>query len=184
MVQPSAPPVALAEALRKMLRHPIRTIVPPWSWKAAAFTAVCRALAFFVMNLRSGEHAATKAMLLEAVFAIFAGGLVGAISQYLRRAEPLWATAFIVVLALPGVMLLAQAGVHRLARTPHIAGGLLLSFLLAAFAAAYTWFAMRQGAMLGGVDQTSVVHDLKSLPRISLDFLLAGPRSIIAAGRR
>jgi hypothetical protein len=30
--------------------------------------------------------------------------------------------------------------------------------------------------MLGGVDETSVRQDLGALPRISLDYLLAGPR--------
>jgi hypothetical protein len=39
---------------------------------------------------------------------------------------------------------------------------------------AYSWYAMRHGAMLGGVDETTVSHDLRSLPRISMDFFLVG----------
>ena len=172
----SASPERLSKALPEMIRSPLRTLVPPWSWKAAACTATVRASAFFVSNLKSGEQKATKAMLVEAVFAIFAGGLVGAISQHLRRARPLWATALLVCIALPGVMTLAQAGVHHLAGTQHESAGLTVSFLLAAFAAAYTWFAMRRGALLGGIDQTSVSHDLRALPRITLDFLWVIPR--------
>ena len=159
-----------------MLGNPIRTLVPPWSWKAAALTAVLRSLAFFATNLRSGRQQATKALVVEAVFAVFVGGLIGAISQVLRQAEPLWATALLVWAGLPGLMLLAQAGVHHMARTPHRSGGLAVSFCLAAAAAAFTWYAMRHGAMLGGIDQTTVRHDLHALPGIARDFLLAAPR--------
>ena len=121
-------------------------------------------------------------MLVEAVFATIAGGLIGAISQQLRKAKPLWATALLVWAGLPGVLVLAQFAVHRIAGTPHLGAGLLTSSCLAAVAAAFSWFAMRQGAMLGGADETSVGHDLKSLPGISLSFLLVIPRML--AGRR
>lgn len=174
----SGPPEDLSQALPEMIRSPLRTIVPPWSWKAAACTATVRAVAFFVTNLQSGRWEATKAMLVEAVYAVFVGGLIGAISQHLRRARPLWATGLLICIALPGTMTLAQLAVHQLAKTPHQSGGVFASFCLAALAAAYTWYAMRHGAMLGGIDETTVGHDLRSLPRISLDFLLAGPRWI------
>jgi len=179
--KPPSAPEDLRQALRNMLTSPIRTLVPPWSWKAAAFNAVLRALLFFASNLRSGRGEATKAMLVEAVFAVFAAGLIGAISQQLRRAEPLWATALLVWAGLPGVMLLAQLAVHHLARTPHRGGGLLGSFCLSVVASAFTWYAMRRGALLGGDDQTPVLHDVKALPGISLDFVLAIPRALRAA---
>ena len=174
----SSPPTDLSKALPEMIRRPIRTIVPPWSWKAAACTATVRALAFFVTNLQSGRWEATKAMLVEAVYAVFVGGLIGAISQHLRRARPLWATGLLICVALPGAMTLAQLGVHHLADTKHQSSGLLVSFCLAALAAAYTWYAMRHGSMLGGVAETTIGHDLRSLPRISLDFVLVVPRWI------
>lgn len=169
-------PVHLRQALREMLRAPIHTLVPPWSWKAAAFAATVRGLAFFTTNLRAGRGEATKALVVEAVFAFVTGGLIGAISQQLRKAEPVWATAIVVWIGLPGIMLLVQTGVHRLAHTPHLSGGLVLSFCLAAVSAAFSWYAMRHGAMLGGSEETSVAHDLKVLPGITFSFLLAGPR--------
>ena len=46
--------------------------------------------------LRTGRGEATKAMLIEVVFAIFIAGLISAVSQQPRRAEPLWATALLV----------------------------------------------------------------------------------------
>lgn len=143
-----ATPQHLSQALKEMVRHPLRTIVPPWSWKAAACTATIRAFAFFAANLRSGREQATKALLVEAVFAVFAGGLIGAVSQYLRSTKPLWATAVFLSVVLPGAMTLAQATVHHIAGTQHQSSGLVASFLLAAFAAAYTWYAMRHGAMV------------------------------------
>lgn len=176
-------PEELWPALVEMVRYPVRTIVPPWSWKAAACSAVVRALAFFFTNLRAGGAKATKAMLVEAVFAVCAGGLIGAISQRLRQAKPLWATALVICFALPGVMTLAQSAVHQWASTEHKGSGLVVSFCLSAVAAAYTWYAMRHGAMLGGVDETTVRHDMTALPRVSLDFLLAVPRIIFTKRR-
>src|ERR1700684_1839401 len=169
----SKTPEELTQALKQMLRSPVKTLVPPWSWKAAAFSAVLRSATFFVTNIHSGRWQATKAMLVEAVFAVFAGGLIGAISQQLRRAKPLWATAVLVWVGLPGLMILAQLAVHRMAGTPHLSGGLVASFCLAAVASAFSWYAMRQGAMLGGIDETTVGHDLTSLPGITLAFFLA-----------
>jgi predicted permease len=115
-------------------------------------------------------------MLVEAVFAIFAGGFIGAVSQQLRRAQPLWATALLVWVGLPGLLILAQMAVHRMAGTPRLSSGLVASFCLAAVASSFSWYAMRQGAMLGGVDQTTVVHDLTSLPGITVDFVSVVPR--------
>lgn len=176
---PRVPPEDLRSALSAMLRDPIRTIVPPWSWKAAACSAVVRALAFFATNLQSGRTAATKAMLIEAAYAVLAGGLIGAVSQQLRRARPLWATGLLVCVVLPALMTFAQLAVHHVAKTPHQSGGVILSLCFAALAAAYSWYAMRRGAMLGGTDATTVWHDLQSLPRISLDFFLLAPRALI-----
>ncbi len=157
----------------------MRTLVPPWSWKAAACSAVLRAATFFLTNLRSGRWEATKAMLVEALFAIFAGGLIGAVSQQLRRARPLWATAVLVWAGLPGLMIIAQFAVHRIAGTPHLGAGLITSFGLAAVASAFSWYAMRQGAMLGGNDETTVGHDLHVLPGIVLGFFLVVPRLLL-----
>jgi hypothetical protein len=170
------PPEDLPQALWQILRCPVLTLVPPWSWKAAACSATIRAATFFITNLRSGSWVATKAMLVEAIFAVVAGGLIGAISQQLRSAKPLWATAFVVWAGLPGAMLLVQFAVHRMAGTPHLGGGLISSFFLAALASAFSWYAMRQGAMLGGVDQTTIAHDFHALPGIMYGFLMVLPR--------
>lgn len=104
--------------LSGMIVHPVRSIVPPWSWKAAAFMAVLRAVTFFATNIRNGERVAFRAMLVEGAYAVFAAGLAGAISQQLRQAEPLAATLVVILLALPGFFVTGQLCVHKAAHTP------------------------------------------------------------------
>jgi hypothetical protein len=176
-------PVPLRQVLRNIVREPVKTLVPPWSWKAAAFAATVRGAAFFLTNLQAGREEATKALVVEAVFAFITGGLIGAISQQLRNAGPLWATAAVVWVGLPGVMLLTQSAIHRLAHTPHLSGGLVLSFFVSAISAAFSWYAMRHGAMLGGSEETTILHDIEVLPKILLDFLFAGPNLVASALR-
>ena len=177
-------PVDLRHALHEMAVHPLRTLVPPWSWKAAAFAATVRGSAFFATNIREGRVEATKALVVEAIFAFLTGGLIGAISQQLRKAEPLWATAAVVWIGMPGVMLLAQSGLHRLAHTPHLSGGILLSFCLSAVSAAFSWYAMRHGAMLGGSQETTITHDFQELPKILVAFVTAAPRQVFSTLRK
>jgi MFS-type transporter involved in bile tolerance (Atg22 family) len=150
-----------------------------WSWKSASISALLRASTFFATNLRAGRFDAIRAGLVEAVFAIFAAGIMGAMSQRLRLARPAWSTALFVWLAMPAAMLLAQFGVHRLAGTPHLGTGLIASFCFAAIASSFSWYAMRHGALLGGDAETSLTHDLRHLPRIVLGYILAIPRALL-----
>jgi hypothetical protein len=177
----SAASTDLWETLIRMIKNPIRSIVPPWSWKAAVFSATLRALTFFVTNLKSGQRMALRAMWVEAVYAIFAAGLAGAISQQLRRTKPLWGTLLVVLVGLPGIFVIGQAGIHAIAHTPRIAGGLIASFVLTSLSSGFSWYAMRHGAMLGGVDDTTIPHDLKALPAIGMGFVLAIPQAIAGA---
>jgi hypothetical protein len=170
------PEVELRDALRDIVRHPVRTLVPAWSWKAAGLSALARAATFFVTNLRAGRYDAFRAGIVEAVFAVFAAGVMGAVSQKLRLARPVWATGSVVWFAMPMTMLLAQFGVHRLAGTPHLGMGLALSFCFAAVASSFSWYAMRHGALLGGEAETTISDDVRHLPKIVLNYVLALPR--------
>jgi hypothetical protein len=178
-VQPDALETDLGEALRDIVLRPRTTLFAAWSWKAAAISAVIRATTFFASNLRAGSHKALRAMLVEAVFAIFAAGLLGAVSQRLRLARPVWATALVVWLGMPLLMLLAQMTVHHAAGTPHLGTGLAVSFCFASISSCFSWYAMRKGAMLGGAESTPLAHDLRKLPGIVLDFILEGPRALL-----
>jgi hypothetical protein len=169
----------LRDALRDIVLHPVRTLVPAWSWKAAGFSALLRAATFFVTNLRAGRSDALRAGMVEAVFAVFAAGIMGAVSQKLRHARPIWATGLVVWFAMPFAFLLAQYGVHRLAGTPYLGMGLALSFCLAAIASSFSWYAMRHGALLGGDAETRMMDDVRHLPQIILNYVLALPRLLL-----
>jgi peptidoglycan/LPS O-acetylase OafA/YrhL len=123
-------------------------------------------------------------MLVEALFSVLVGGLIGAISQQLRKAKPLWATALLICVGLPATFILAQLGIHHIAKTQHQSSGIVASALLGGLAAAYSWYAMRHGAMLGGTDETTIRHDMQVLPRITAGFLLVLPRALIAGYRQ
>jgi hypothetical protein len=61
---------------------------------------------------------------------------------------------------------------HHTARTPHVEPGVLASFCFASVSSAFSWYAMRQGTLLGGTDSTSLVDDVLSLPGITVSFAL------------
>jgi hypothetical protein len=169
----------LGTVLRKIVLRPVRTLMPVWSWKSAAVSAALRAATFYATNLRAGEFDAVRAGLVEAVFAVFAAGVLGAVSQRLRLAVPAWKTALVVWLAMPLAMLLAQFGVHTLAGTPHLGTGLAASFCFAAIASSFSWYAMRNGVLLGGDAETSLSHDARHLPRIVLGYVLVVPKALV-----
>jgi hypothetical protein len=152
----------LGRVLLQMVRHPVRTLGPCWSWKAATMSAAFRAATFFATNLRAGRHKAIQAMVVEMGFAIFAAGLLGAASQRLRHATPLWATGMVVWLLMP----------------EYLGTGLVVSFVFAAIASSFSWYAMRHGALLSGEASTSLEHDARHLPRIILSYILAMPRTL------
>ena len=181
---PRAPRKELGRAIRELFTHPRSTLWAAWSWKAAALSALFRAATFWLTNLKAGSHKALHALLVEAVFAILAAGLLGAVSQQLRCAQPYWATATIVWLFMPLVITLAQFGVHHLAGTPHLGTGLTVSFLFAAIASSFSWYAMAHGALLGGADSTTLEHDARILPRIILNYILAIPRMLFSKQHR
>ena len=173
----------LSHALRELVLHPGRSLLPAWSWKAAGLSALLRASTFFATNLRAGRQNAVRAGLIEAVFAVFAAGFLGATSQRLRLAKPIWATGIVVWLGMPMALLLTQFGVHKLAGTPHMGMGLAFSFCFAAIASSFSWYAMRHGALLGGDASTSLVHDVRHLPRIILNYILAVPRALLRSDK-
>ncbi len=169
----------LRAELREMVLHPQRCLFPAWSWQAAVSSAVFRAAIFFLTNLRAGVAAAVRAGGVEVVFAVFAAGLLGAVSQRLRLARPMWATVVVVWLAFPAIMMLAQFGVHQEAGTRYMGTGLVASFALSAIASSFSWFAMRHGVMLGGDASTTMTHDAHHLPRVVLEYVLAIPQALL-----
>ncbi len=162
--------VSLRTALQAMLAHPFG-LLRDWNWKAAAISALLRAGIFLAVNLRAGTGSAIKAMLVEAAYATVAAGLAGAVTQRLRHAEPRRQTAAIVWLALPSLLLLAQLLLHHAMGTPRLRSSMLASFLFAAFASGFNWFAMARGAFVTG-EHRSFGKDLLLVPKLLAQFIL------------
>ncbi|HEY4356600.1 MAG TPA: hypothetical protein VGN16_12685 [Acidobacteriaceae bacterium] len=181
--QTAKPAENLSTALAAILLHPWRNLVGLWNWKAASLSALLRAATFLATNLRAGSHKAVRAMLVEAVFAILAAGTLGAVTQRLRATRPFAATALTVWLGLPILLVAAQTVVHRLAGTPHLRTGLIVSFCFAAVASGFTWYTVRRGVMLAGRETTPLAADARALPQVIFDFLLAGPRALFHLSR-
>ena len=144
-----------------------------WNWKAAAVSAAVRATVFLGTNLRAGRQQALRAALVEAGFSVIAAGLLGAATERLRFARPVWAVALVVWLGLPSAMVAAQAGVHHWAGTPHLRAGLIASFVFAALASGFNWFAQRRGVLLTGSKGVSFGEDMRALPGVLLAFARA-----------
>ncbi len=170
------PPIPLGQALRSILRHPL-ALLRDWNWKAALFSALIRGLIFFFTNLRSGRLLATRAMLVELVYATVAAGLAGAITQRLRHAEPQRATAMTVWCGIPVFMLTLQWAVHRTMGTPHLKTSLIASFVFASLATGFNWFAMSRGAFVTG-EARSFSRDLALVPKLLAQFLTAPFRAL------
>ena len=170
-VQEVSSQVRLRDALANMLRHPL-ALLGTWNWKAAAFSALLRAVMFLFLNLHAGHGRAVRAMLVEAVYATVAAGFAGAVTQRLRHAAPGWATALVVWFAVPLLLLAGQAAVHSATGTPRLRAGLIASFVFASFATGFNWYAMRRGAFVTG-ERRPFGRDLALVPRLLWEFVTA-----------
>ena len=169
---PHGPHDGIGHALADVALHPVANLVRTWSWKTATISAMLRAIIFLTTNRHAARHHAELTALAEALYSLTAAGLMGALTQRLRDVRPLWAAAVVVWGALPVGMVAVELRVHRLVHTQHVRVGLISSFLIASVSSGFTWYAMRRGVLLQGVAGDDVAHDLHTLPRILLDFIL------------
>lgn len=175
----SASEIPLGRALGEIVRRPLPVLVESWNWKSACFSALIRGLIFLTTNLRAGGHRAVRAMLVESVFAILVAGVMGGVTQRLRNARPIAATALVVWVLLPTCMVSAEAALHLAFHTPHMKAGLISSFVMASISSGFSWFAQRRGVLLAGAQRGSLAQDMRKIPALILDFLLAGPRALL-----
>lgn len=171
--------VPLGRALGEILRRPLPVLIESWNWKSASVSALIRGVIFLTTNLRAGGHRAVRAMIVESLFAILVAGVMGGVTQRLRDARPIAATALVIWLLLPACMVSAEAAVHLAFRTPHMKAGLISSFVMASVSSGFSWFAQRRGVLISGRNQASAAQDLRRIPALILDFLLAAPRALL-----
>jgi hypothetical protein len=170
--------VTVGEVLREIARDPVRTVVLGWNWKAALISAAIRAGIFFFTTLKAGAGSALKATLAEAIFAAVVAGAMGAVTQRLRNSTPAWVTGVIVSVGMPGILQLLQYWLHLALGTPHLKAGMVETFIYAAMAMLFNWFAMRRGTMLTAGEGRPLWRDLIEMPKLVGLFLMALPMMI------
>jgi hypothetical protein len=145
---------------------------PIWNWKTALCSGLFRAPAFVAVSLRHGGLAAAQAGLAE--FVLFASmvGFTGALVQRLRHLCPAWLARITILVVLPSLIHLCEFSMHSLLGSPARKHGLALSVLMTVISEAFSWHAMRNGALLAGREGDSLLRDLARMPALIGGFLL------------
>ena len=120
-------------------------------------------------------------MLAEFLFAAALSGFYGAITQLFSEAEPPWAAALAVAVLAPAVPHALEFAVHFLRGTPNIKTSLIASVAFTITSTLFNLYAMRQGALVVGARGSSLVADLRRMPRLLGGFLAAGPLAVCSA---
>jgi len=135
---------------------------------------MARALVFFFANLSSGVDAATGAMLAEFFYRACTSGFYGALTQAFRRSEPRWAASLAVMLGVPALSHSIELLVHYLRHTPNLRTSILVSLLFTLVSTSFNLHAMRNGVLIVGPGEQSLLGDLRSLPTVIWTFLTSG----------
>ena len=176
--------MTIRDACVELVRDPVRNILWRWNWKSAIVSAVLRGVLFFATNLAAGPSLARRASIVEFVLRLPLVGILAAVNQTFRRAEPAWATTLTATAVLPLVAHAAELIVHWTARTPALSLSMRASVTLSSVATIFTLFVMRRDVLIVGEESRPFSEDLMRLPALIGAFLLA-PLSWMmkAAGR-
>ncbi len=147
-------------------------LVRRWNWKTAAMSGLMRGAIYFFTHISLGWRAALSAMSVEFVFRTFNTGALSSISQAFRRVQPKWKANLIVMLAFPAYSHIIEYTLHVLSGDQNVNKSIVISVLFSAVSAIFNLFTMRRGAFLvKDAEQKSLWSDLKSMPRIFVEFV-------------
>ena len=166
------------ETCRELGRHPVRQLIHQWNWKNAVFTALIRGAVFFATNLVAGVPAAVRALAVDALFRVPLSGIYAAVTQALTSAQPRWAALLVIAGLVPAFGHVVEFGVHWLSETPELRISILASVTFSAASTLFNLFSMERGVFLVGAAARPFREDLKRLPALLLDFLLAPARRL------
>src|SRR5262245_32173581 len=171
-------PVTVPEALADLLLNPWRRLLLRWNWKTALLSACVRGTIFFLANIGAGLGAAIGAMGVEAALFATLAGFYGAMAQAFRRAQPAWAATITVMALMPTINHSLEYVLHYASGTEKLAAGVAASISLSILSAVFNLFAMRRGVLIVGDERASLIDDLRRMPRVVFDFVLAAPRAL------
>jgi hypothetical protein len=169
--------MSVPAALADLFLNPGRVLLR-WNWKTALLSACVRGTIFFVSNLGAGLGAATVAMAVEAALFAALAGFYGALAQTFRRAQPAWAATMTVMILMPAVNHTLEYALHNANGTEKITAGVATSISLSVLSAMFNLFAMRRGVLIVGDERASLIDDLRRMPRVVFDFVMAIPRAL------
>lgn len=169
--------VTVPAALAGLLINPGRLLLG-WNWKTALLSACVRGTIFFVSNLGAGLGEAIAAMAVEAALFATLAGFYGALAQSFRHARPAWAATMTVMILMPAVNHTLEYALHNATDTEKIAAGVVASISLSIISAMFNLFAMRRGVLIVGDEKASLIDDLRRMPRVVFDFVMAIPRAL------
>ncbi len=173
-----SPTVSVPEAIADLLLHPRRRLLSRWNWKTALLSACVRGTIFFLANIGAGFEAAIGAMGVEAALFATLAGFYGALAQSFRRAQPEWAATLTIMAIIPAINHTLEYLLHYASGTKMLTAGVAASISLSIISAVFNLFAMRRGVLIVGEERASFIDDLRRLPRIVFDFIMAIPRAL------
>ena len=168
--------MTVLETCGTLVRHPVRHLIRQWNWKNAVFTAVVRGAVFFATNLAAGLPAAARAFAVDALFRVPLSGLYAAITQALMGAQPRRAALAVIAGLVPAAGHVVEFLVHWTAGTPELRTSVMASVAFSALSALFNAFSMERGVFLVGGAARPFSEDIKRLPALLVDFLLAPVR--------
>src|SRR6185369_8954223 len=139
---------------RYLVRHPMRSIVFRWNWKAAVLSALLRAPIFLFAYLfqKQGIADAVSVTILLAVFRVVFGGVNGAIIQAYRNVKPAWHAVLTVPVVLAAfshvVEFVVLTGYDTITGTHGKTKAIFISIIVSIISAIFNLFAMRRGALI------------------------------------
>jgi hypothetical protein len=171
------------DVLRTLARDPVGHVLARWNWKAAVLSGAIRGTIFFTTNLTVSSRAAIDALLVDLAFRLPLAGLYAAVTQAFRSAEPAWAASLAAMVLVPLAAHTIEFTVHWMAGTPALAFSVTVSVAFSALSTLFNLFAMRRGVLVVGDRSRSLNQDLRQLPAICLEFVLALPVGLYRAAR-
>ncbi len=172
------PRESVLEVLAALLLNPWRRLLLRWNWKTALLSACVRGSIFFLANIGAGLSSAIGAMGVEAALFATLAGFYGALAQAFRLARPEWAATMTVMVLMPTINHTLEYALHYASGTERVAAGVAASISLSIFSAVFNLFAMRRGVLIVGDERSSLIDDLRRMPRVVFDFLMVVPRAL------
>jgi thiamine transporter ThiT len=158
--------------VRELARHPVRSFVTGWNWKAAVLSAILRVPVYVITTIKYGWRAATLAGLVEAVFSSGVAGVYASFTEAVRNAVPQSVVALLLLVVLPAITLGFDGLFHYLMGTPNLVAGISVSLAVSIVSSAFNWYSMRHGTLLIGPQSRPFSSDLTAIPVLIGRFLL------------